>query len=184
MTAKTAFPPMISPRALVQRVPRPAWLTLAALATYAIISHYILAAYPEAEPRLRFTIEPVLTASVAVQIHIASALSAFVIGVILMLAPKGVRLHKTLGWAWVVAMTITAVSSFFITGLMGSSLSPIHALSAWTMIGLPFGIAAIRRRNIREHRQSMTGMFVGAILVAGLFSFLPGRLMWKIFFAV
>lgn len=184
MTAKTAFPPMISPRALVHRVPRVAWLTLLALSIYLIVSHFILAAYPEAELRLRFTFEPVLSASMAVQVHIASALSAFVIGATLMLAPKGLRFHRTLGWAWVVAMTITAGSSFFITGMMGSNYSPIHALSAWTMIGLPFGIAAVRRRNIREHRQSMTGMFVGAILVAGLFSFLPGRLMWDIFFAV
>jgi len=80
-------------------------------------------------------------------------------------------------------MSVTAISSFFITGLMGSSYSPIHALSAWTMIGLPFGIAAIRRRDVQQHRRSMTGMFVGGMVVAGLFSFLPGRLMWHIFFA-
>ena len=59
---------------------------------------------------------------------------------------------------------------------------PIHALSAWTMIGLPFGVAAIRRRDVKKHRHTMTGMFVGAIVIAGLFSFLPGRLMWEIFF--
>ena len=28
----------------------------------------------------------------------------------------------------------------------------------------------------------MTGMFVGAMLIAGLFSMLPGRLMWEVFF--
>ncbi len=181
MTAKTAFPPMISPHALVQRVPRMAWLTGAALLIYAIVSHFILAAYPDANPRLRFSIEPLAAASMAVKIHVTGAVSAFAIGCILLLAPKGLRLHKTLGWSWIIAMAVTAVSSFFITGLMGSALSPIHALSAWTMIGLPFGIAAIRRRDIREHRQSMTGMFVGGILIAGLFSFLPGRLMWQIF---
>jgi len=184
MTAKAAFPPMISPRAWVQRVPRVAWLTIAALMTYAIVSHFMLAADPDASPRLRFSIEPIIAASMAVQIHITGAISAFLIGVILLMAPKGVRLHKTLGWTWVIAMSVTAVSSFFLTGMMGSTFSPIHALSAWTMIGLPFGIAAIRRRNIREHRQSMTGMFVGGILIAGLFSFLPGRLMWQIFVTV
>ena len=181
MTAKTAFPPMISPRALVQRVPSVVWLTLAALLIYAIVSHFILAAFPDANPRLRFSIAPLAAASMAVKIHVAGAISAFVIGIILLLSPKGMRWHKTLGWSWVIAMAVTAVSSFFLTGLMGSTFSPIHALSAWTMIGLPFGIAAVRRRKIREHRQSMTGMFVGGILIAGLFSFLPGRLMWQIF---
>lgn len=80
-------------------------------------------------------------------------------------------------------MSITAISSFFITGIMGSTYSPIHALSAYTMLGLPFGIAAVRRRNIPKHRKDMTGMFVGAMVIAGLFSFLPGRLMWSLVFA-
>ena len=30
----------------------------------------------------------------------------------------------------------------------------------------------------------MTGIFVGGMLIAGLFSFLPGRTMWHLFFAV
>jgi uncharacterized membrane protein len=30
----------------------------------------------------------------------------------------------------------------------------------------------------------MTGMFMGGLVIAGLFSFLPGRLMWHLFFAV
>ncbi|MEO1553518.1 MAG: DUF2306 domain-containing protein, partial [Pseudomonadota bacterium] len=170
MTPRLAFPPTFSPRALVQRVPGPVWPVLIALIIYAIVSQFILAAQPQTEPRFRLSIEPLLAASVAVRSHVVAALSAFLIGVILLLSPKGRRWHKLLGWSWVIAMTVTAVSSFFLTGLMGSSLSPIHALSAWTMIGLPFGIAAIRRRDIRQHRQSMTGMFVGAIVIAGLFS--------------
>lgn len=184
MTLKTAFPPTVFPRALAQRVPGVVWPILVALPIYVIVSYLILAAHPEVSPRLRFTLDPILAASAAIQIHVIGAVSALVIGLVLLLAPKGLLLHKTLGWSWVAAMTITAVSSFFISGLMGSSLSPIHALSAWTMIGLPFGVAAIRRRDIRQHQQSMTGMFVGAILIAGLFSFLPGRLMWDVFVAM
>jgi len=30
----------------------------------------------------------------------------------------------------------------------------------------------------------MTGMFTGGMLIAGLFTFLPGRLMWDLFFAM
>ncbi|MEM7329111.1 MAG: DUF2306 domain-containing protein [Pseudomonadota bacterium] len=182
MTIKTAFPPPLSPRALVQRVPGPVWPALIALIIYAIVSQLILASHPDAAPRFRVSIEPLLAASIAIRIHVIAAVSAFFIGLVLLLSHKGAGLHKTLGWSWVFAMAVTAISSFFITGLMGTSFSPIHALSAWTMIGLPFGIAAIRRRNIRQHRQSMTGMFVGAILIAGLFSFLPGRLMWEMLF--
>jgi len=183
MTTKTAFPPARDPFALLRRVPGLAWPILGALAIYAIVSSLILAANPDIVPRFRFSIEPLLAATLAVQIHVSGALIALAIGVILLAAPKGLSFHRTLGWMWLLAMTVAAGSSFFITGLMGSSYSPIHALSAWTLIGLPFGIAAIRRRNIRQHRHTMTGMFVGGLIIAGLFSFLPGRLMWSIFVA-
>ena len=183
MTAKAAFPPARSLRALVSRLPFWAWQIGLAVAIYLAVSLSILAAFPDANPKLRFSLEPILTASAAIQIHVVSAVSAFGVGLVLLGAPKGVRVHKTLGWAWVVSMAVTATSSFFITGLMGVHYSPIHALSAWTMLGLPFGIAAIRRRDINKHRHTMTGMFVGGMVIAGLFSFLPGRLMWEIFFA-
>lgn len=182
MTVKTAFPPLRFPRAFFQRVPGTLWVVLVALVIYAIVSFFILAAHPEAEPRFRLSIDPLLAASVTTQIHVAAAMIALLIGSAILLAPKGLRFHKAMGWAWVCAMMVTAISSFFLTGLMGSSLSPIHALSAWVMICAPFGIAAIRRRDIRQHRQSMTGMFIGALVIAGLFSFLPGRLMWSMVF--
>lgn len=182
MTVKTAFPPKTTLRALASQVPGWAWQIGIALVIYAIVSQLILAAFPDADPKLRFSLEPILTASTAIQVHVVAAVSTFAIGLVLLSAPKGFRLHKTLGWAWVVSMIVTAVSSFFITGLMGNSYSPIHAISAWTMISLPFGIAAIRRRDIKKHRNTMTGMFVGGMLIAGLFSFLPGRLMWEILF--
>lgn len=171
---------------LIDRIRTHGWrLSIgAALVIFGVISKMILDANPQISPRFRLSLEPVLAAPPLVQVHIVGALSAFVIGVVLLLKPKGVGLHKTLGWAWIVAMLVTAGSSFFLTGLMGSSFSPIHALSAWTMISLPFGIAAIRRRDVKRHAQTMTGMFLGAMVIAGLFTFLPGRLMWQIFFAV
>lgn len=184
MKTITAFPPQRGPRALPFRLPGWTIVVVVSAIIYAVVSWAILASYPDAQVRFRFNVEPFLTASLAIQVHVIGALTAFFIGVILLIAPKGFRLHKTLGWTWVIAMAVTAVSSFFITGLMGSSYSPIHALSAWTLIGLPFGIAAIRRRDVRKHRQSMTGMFIGAMVIAGLFTFLPGRLMWEIFFAI
>lgn len=182
MTVKTASPPIRFPHALLQRVPGALWVVLGALVIYAVVSYFILAAHPEAEPRFRLSFDPLLTASLAIQIHVTAALGALLIGTVILLSPKGLRFHKTMGWAWVGTMVVTALSSFFLTGLMGGSLSPIHALSAWTMISLPFGVAAIRRRDIRQHRQSMTGMFVGALVIAGLFSLLPGRRMWEMLF--
>lgn len=183
MTVK-AFPPTFSPRELVRAVPAWVWQVSAAFLIYLVVSHFILAAYPDATVRVRFSIEPLAAAALAVQVHVVAAIGTFFIGLGLLLAPKGFRWHKTFGWIWVGAMAVTAVSSFFITGIMGDMYSPIHALSAWTLIGLPFGIFAIRRWNIRRHRQTMTGMFIGGMAIAGLFTFLPGRLMWHMFFSI
>lgn len=168
----------------IKRVPGWVWTISIAVIIYLVISYFILRANPGLDPRFRLSLEPLLASSIVTQIHVAGAILSFSIGVFLLLAPKGFRLHKTFGWLWVACMGVTAVSSFFLTGLMGSSYSPIHALSAWTLIGLPFGVAAIRRKQVEKHRKAMTGMFLGAMVVAGLFAFLPGRLMWHIFFAV
>ena len=80
-------------------------------------------------------------------------------------------------------MALTAGSSFLISSFTQTYFSPIHALSAWTLIGLPMGIAAVRRKKIADHRKKMTEMFVGGMVIAGMFSFLPGRLMWDTFFS-
>jgi uncharacterized membrane protein len=118
---------------------------------------------------------------IAIKIHMTAALAALAIGIVIMMRPKGKGLHKALGWSWVVAMAVTAVSSFVITTL-GSTLSWLHLLSGWTVISLPMAVYAIRRRDIRWHAGAMTGMFVGGLIIAGAFNFLPGRLMWRMIF--
>ena len=154
-----------------------------ALTIYGSVTWMILAAAGFPEMRLQFDPSGLVSASLALQLHVAGALSAFAIGTALMLGVKGRTIHKRLGYSWIVAMAITAISSFFLTGLNGNSYSLIHGLSAWTVIGLPMGLAAARRRKIKAHARQMTGMFVGGMLIAGLFTFLPGRMMWSIFFA-
>lgn len=114
----------------------------------------------------------------ALKLHIAAALAALLIGIIILAGPKGRGLHKILGWSWVTAMAVTAVSSLFLTGLNGDFYSLIHLLSGWMLIALPMGVAAIRRGNVMAHRRAMTGMFVGGLLIAGSLSFLPGRFMF------
>lgn len=126
-----------------------------------------------------------LAAPGAIQVHVAAALSALAIGVVLLAGVKGGRRHRTLGWAWVAAMGTTAISSFFIHQINPNGpggLSLIHLLSGWTVVGLPMAVHAARRHRVAAHRRAMTGMFVGGLVVAGLLTFLPGRLMWAIFF--
>lgn len=118
-----------------------------------------------------------------VKLHIFTALAALLIGTVILLRPKGRGLHKALGWSWVVAMAVTAISSLWITDLNGGMWSLVHLLSGWTIVALPMAIYAIRNRKVDQHRRAMTGMFVGGLLVAGALTFLPGRFMFEFFFS-
>jgi uncharacterized membrane protein len=118
----------------------------------------------------------------AVQLHLAAVLIALGIGIVLLIGVKGTTLHRTLGWTWVLAMMTGAVSSLFIRMLNHGALSWIHLLSGWTIITLPMGVAFARRHKVRMHAGMMTWLFTGGLIVAGLFAFFPGRLMWRMFF--
>lgn len=164
-----------------QRRPNLVTFGIAAL-VYAGVSWAIVRTQNVDQVSLRIDLSPLLTIPHVLQAHIAGALTAFLIGIVLLLGVKGRTFHKVLGYAWITAMAVTAISSFFLTGINGNYYSPIHLLSGWTVIVLPMAIAAARRRNIQSHSRQMTETFVGGMLIAGLFSFLPGRFMWHLFF--
>lgn len=136
----------------------------------------VVALKPHAPDLSRIAAAPTI-----IQVHLTAALMALAIGVALMMRVKGTSLHKVLGWTWVVAMGITAVSSLFIRGMNHGHFSFIHLLSGWTIVALPGAVYAIRRGKVAAHRRAMTAMFVGGLLLAGLFTFIPGRLMWTVF---
>ena len=121
-------------------------------------------------------------ASPAVQAHVAAVALAIVIGGVLFAGVKGTRLHRWLGWSWVVFMAVTAVSSLFIRQINTGHFSWLHLFAGWTLLAMPIAIVAVRRRKVRLHARTMTGLFVGGLVVAGGFAFMPGRLMWSVFF--
>ena len=113
------------------------------------------------------------------QLHITAAVLALGLGLALMVGAKGRAFHRVAGWTWVVCMATTAVSSFWIRD--HGRFSAIHLLSGWVSVGAPIAVAAAKRRNVKRHRALMTGLFMGGLVVAGAFTFVPGRLMWRIF---
>ena len=117
----------------------------------------------------------------AIKIHLATIAAAFVLGWVLMSGLKETRLHRTLGWTWVGFMGTTAVTSLFIHQ-PGQGFSFLHLFAAITLTSLPLGIWAARKHKVEQHRRTMTGLFFGALIVAGVTAFLPGRLMWRVFF--
>ncbi len=129
------------------------------------------------------TLEPLLQASPAIQTHAFAASAAFVLGIAQLAAPKGVTLHRVMGWSWVALMVVVAVSSFWIREIkLWGDWSPIHLLSIFALIMLPLGVAYARRHRVRGHRITMISIFVGALVIAGLFTFVPGRIMNAVVF--
>ena len=129
------------------------------------------------------TLAPLLNASPVIQVHAFAAMSALVLGIVQLAAPKGTLPHRTVGWVWVTLMTVIAVSSFWIhTIRLVGPFSPIHLLSIFTLVMLPIAVLHAHRHHVAQHRKTMIGIFVGALVIAGLFTFVPGRIMYKVAF--
>lgn len=129
------------------------------------------------------TLAPLLSAPLPIRIHAIAAITAFVLGIVQFSAPKGTLPHRSLGWFWVGLMTAVALSSFWIHTLCTvGGFSVIHLLSIFTLIVLPIAVLNARTHRVRNHRRAMMALFLGALLVAGIFTFMPGRIMHDIAF--
>ncbi len=124
------------------------------------------------------SINLLLDAPLAIQLHAFGAISAFGLGSAQLVLPKGRTAHMVMGWIWVGLMVLVTISAFFIRGINHGSLSPVHLFIPLTIFGLYGGLSALYRRDGHGHGRAMRGLFTGALVLAGLFAFLPGRLMW------
>ncbi|MGY8662921.1 DUF2306 domain-containing protein [Bradyrhizobium sp. UFLA05-109] len=129
------------------------------------------------------TLAPLLDAAPAIPLHAFAAMTAFVLGVVQFAAPKGTLPHRTVGWIWVALMAIVAASSFWIHQIrLVGPFSPIHLLSIFTLVMLPLAVWRAHTHRVADHRRIMIFMFIGALVVAGLFTLLPGRIMHHVIF--
>lgn len=107
-------------------------------------------------------------------IHALLAASAVPLGALLLAGPKGTRIHRAAGWCWVLIMASVAGVSFFIRS---NGWSWIHLLSIFTLISLVGGVVHARRHQRTQHQRTMVLLYSGALVIAGLFTLLPGRLL-------
>ena len=129
------------------------------------------------------SLAPLLQASPAIQIHAAAAIAAFALGLVQFALPKGTTRHRLTGWLWVMLMVIVSVTAFFIHELrVWGPWSPIHLLAIFTLIMLPLAVLHARNHRVANHKRAMVSIFVGALIIAGLFTFVPGRIMHAVFF--
>jgi uncharacterized membrane protein len=107
--------------------------------------------------------------------HALAAFGAVLLGAALLRGRKGHRAHRIGGWIWVLCMATVAGISFAIRGPGGFSW--IHGLSVFTLVALTSGVVAARAHRVKAHRQTMISLYVGALVITGLFTLLPGRLL-------
>jgi uncharacterized membrane protein len=129
------------------------------------------------------TLAPLLAADPAIQLHAFAAMAAFALGIVQLSAPKGTIPHRTIGWIWVALMLGVSISAFFIhTIRLWGDWSPIHLLAIFTLVTLPVAVWHARRHNVGKHRLAMLSLFFGALVIAGAFTFVPGRIMHAVAF--
>ncbi|MEG3123785.1 DUF2306 domain-containing protein [Sphingomonas sp. GB1N7] len=109
--------------------------------------------------------------------HLLTIMIALVLTATMLLRRRGDRPHRVLGTIWVVAMLATALISFGVRQTNPGGFSFIHIISAWTVIQVPIIWWSARTHNIVRHRRSVRGMVIGALLVAGFFTFPFHRLL-------
>lgn len=119
-----------------------------------------------------------------IAIHITAALAATAIGPVALWARRGTtqrpRLHRAFGYAWVTLMVATALSALFIKSYKLpniSGYSPIHLLVPFTLFSLFGSFWYLARGNIARHRRIMQWLYIGACVIAGALTLLPGRLL-------
>jgi len=127
-------------------------------------------------------IDRFLEVSPVIQAHAAAAILAFIIGAALMWAPKGSLPHRSAGVIFVALMIVVAITAFFIRGINGDNFSFIHLFVPLTLFACGEVLVFAYLRNRRGHRRATLGLFFGALLIPGLLSFAPGRLMHVVVF--
>ncbi|MEL1249193.1 DUF2306 domain-containing protein [Aurantiacibacter gilvus] len=114
--------------------------------------------------------------NLAIAIHVTTVIPCVPLGLYLLLARKGTPMHKQLGKLWIALMVITATATLWIHGL--GNFSWIHIFVPLTYRAAWYTVAKARRGDIRGHRNEIIGLFLGALMIPGVFAFLlEGRLM-------
>ncbi len=98
-------------------------------------------------------------------LHALFAMAALLTGGLQVVRRKQGRGHVWLGRAWVTAMTVTALSSFFLRDLTGG-FNFLHGLSLFMLVSLGLGVWRARQSRFAEHGLFMINCW-GGLMTAG-----------------
>lgn len=120
-------------------------------------------------------------------LHLATVFPAFLIASYLLLNRKGTPIHRLLGKTYMVLMLVTATFTLFMSAEVGPALLGhfgfIHLFSALVFFSVPSAYFAARMGDVKTHKGRMVGLYIGGLLIAGSFAFMPGRLFYSLLFS-
>ena len=100
----------------------------------------------------------------------------------------GLAIAILFGWLILIGgvvglMMTVAGSSFWVHQIRLVGLwSPIHLLSILVLVTVPLAVWRAHHHRVTDHRRIMISVFSGALVIAGLFTLLPGRIMQAVVF--
>ena len=110
-----------------------------------------------------------LTGSLAGQIHLLSGIVALIFGGAVLMAKKGTKIHRKVGYLYVSSMAILIISSFFIYRLFGK-FGLFHLLSLVSMFSLLAGMIPMFKkvRTPKDYETHFNRMYwsVGGLYAA------------------
>lgn len=114
-------------------------------------------------------------------LHLGTLAPAFILGTYLLNNRKGTPAHRLLGKLYMGLMLFTATVTLFMEAQVGplflNHFGYLHLLSFLVLRTVLLAYIAARRGNVKSHKRHMIGMYIGALLLAGGFTLMPGRLM-------
>jgi uncharacterized membrane protein len=115
-----------------------------------------------------------------IALHLATVIPAFLIGTwLIFFSTKGARRHRALGALYLALMAITVVAVIFVREINPGKLSWIHyVFIPLTVFGIFGAVYGARTHNIRMHRNSMIGLYIG-VIGAGTAALVPGRFLMR-----
>lgn len=112
-----------------------------------------------------------------VLVHILTVVPALAIGAFILLRPKGLPMHRALGWLFATLMMTTAVVTWWVRVLTPGHFSAIHLFSVLVVVTVPLIVAMARAHRIERHRRGILRLMTGSLVLAGFFTLLPGRII-------
>lgn len=126
---------------------------------------------------------PLLSAPPPIPWHAFAALAALAVGGAQLALPKGTTRHCVMGYLWAALMLVIAVSSFWIQQIqLIGPFSPIHVLSILVVVTVPLAVWHAHTHKVAAHRGVMIKLYLFALVGAGIFTLLPGRIMHAVVF--